>query len=123
MFAARRTSRKMLMKTSCKTQRFTVAFLIAAGGLVIPADAHTVRSRPTSGIVEELDVHTRTVKLLPVNGQASRELALTCQTKFIQNQHFAPANDLMVGTSAVFYYRRPFFGRPFVTKVVWSKGD
>lgn len=113
----------MLMRTSCKAQLFTVAFLVAASGLVIPADAHTVRSRPTSGIVEALDVHTRTVKFLPVNGQASRELALTCQTKFIQNQHFAPTNDLMVGTSAVFYYRRPFFGRPFVTKVVWVKSD
>lgn len=123
MFAARRTCRTMLMKTSCKTQLFTVAFLVAASGLIIPADAHTVRSRPTSGIVEAFDADTRTVKLLPVNGQASRELALTRRTKFIQNQHFAPANDLMVGTSAVFYYRMPFFGRPFVTKVVWGKGD
>lgn len=113
----------MLMNTSCKAHLFTVAFLVAASGLVIPAEAHTVRSRPTSGIVEAVDVHTRTIKLLPVNGQASRELALTCQTKFIKNLRFAPANDLMVGTSAVFYYHRPFFGRPFVTKVVWGKGD
>jgi hypothetical protein len=40
----------------------------------------------------------------------------------IHNWHFAPADELKDGTRAVVYYRTPFFGKPFVTKVVWVNG-
>jgi hypothetical protein len=59
----------------------------------------------------------------PKNGKAPTELALTNQTQFVHNWHFAPASELKDGTRAVVYYRTPFFGKPFVTKVVWVNGS
>jgi len=109
------------MKTS-KAIRFGPALL----GLLLlsatTASAHTVRSRPACGVVERLDVAGRTVQFAPKHGKAPTELALTRQTKFVHNSRFAPAEELKDGTRAVIYYRTPFFGRPFVTKVVWVNG-
>lgn len=110
------------MKTS-KAIRFGTALL----GLVLlsatAANAHTVRSRPACGVVERLDLMSRTMQFAPKHGEAPTELALTSQTKFIHNWQFAPADELKDGTRAVVYYRTPFFGRPFVTKVVWVNGS
>ena len=106
------------MKTPCQAR---LAAILVAAVIVsaMPAAAHTVRSRPGSGTVEVLDMETRTVKFAPANGKAPTELALTRQTKFIHDWHFAPASELKPGTKAVVHYRTPFFGRPFVTKIVW----
>ena len=108
------------MIPSCKAGITAVALMLAAP---TPAAAHTVRSRPASGRVERLDLDSCTIKFSPVNGKAPAELALTRQTKFIHNWHFAPADELKDGTRAVVYYRTPFFGKPFVTKVVWVNGS
>lgn len=110
------------MKTS-KVIRFGPALL----GLVLlsatAANAHTVLSRPACGVVERLDLASRTVQFSPNHGKAPAELALTSQTRFVHNRHFAPADELKDGTRAVVYYRTPFFGKPFVTKVVWINGS
>jgi hypothetical protein len=120
-FAARRARLKgRIMKTS-KAIRFGPALL----GLVLFAALRRRRilsarvparrgGKPRRG--------DRTVRFAPQNGKAPTELALTSQTKFIHNWHFAPADELKDGTRAVVYYRTPFFGRPFVTKVVWVNG-
>lgn len=104
-----------------------VCFYPALLGLTLfsatAANAHTVRSRPACGVVERLDVAGRTVQFAPRIGQAPTELALTRQTRFIHNWHFAPGDELKDGTRVVVYYRTPFFGRPFVTKVVWVNGS
>ena len=104
-----------------------IGFGPALLGLVLfsaaAANAHTVRSRPACGVVERLDLASRTVQFSPKHVKAPTELALTRQTKFIHNWHFAPADELKDGTRAVIYYRTPFFGRPFVTKVVWVNGS
>lgn len=110
------------MKTLTKSGFLGAVLLAAAVFPAMPAAAHTVRSRPASGTVEALDVGTRTVKFAPTDGKAPTELALTTQTKFVHNWRFAPAAELKSGTQAVVYYRTPFFGRPFVTKVVWVNG-
>ena len=110
------------MKTS-KAIRFGPALLGLLLFAATTASAHTVRSRPACGVVESLDVATRTVRFAPRNGKAPTELALTRQTQFIHNWHFAPADELKDGTRAVVYYRTPFFGKPFVTKVVWVNGS
>jgi hypothetical protein len=110
------------MKTS-KAIRFGPALLGLLLFAATTASAHTVRSRPACGIVERLDVAGRTVQFSPKHGKAPTELALTRQTQFFHNWHFAPASELQSGTSAVIYYRTPFFGKPFVTKVVWVNGS
>lgn len=86
-----------------------------------PAAAHTLRSRPAPATIETMDTVACTVRLLPTHGKAPVELVLTRQTRFIRDWRFAPASELKPGTHAVVYYRTPFFGRPFATKVVWVK--
>lgn len=106
------------MKTS-KAIRLGPAVL----GLVLfsatVANAHTARSRPACGVIERLDLTSRTMHFSPKDGKAPTKLALTSRTKFVQNRRFAPADELKDGTRALVYYRTPFFGKPFVTKVIW----
>jgi len=110
------------MKISMKAIRFGPVLLGLVFFLAITASARTVRSRPASGTVEALDTQARTVKISPTSDKAPTELALTRQTKFVHDWHCALASELKPGTRAVVYYRTPFFGRPFVTKVVWVNG-
>ena len=107
------------MKTTRKTSSLSVLLVVSALLTAWPAAAHTTRSRPASGVVESLDAATRTMGFAPASGKAPRQLVVTRQTKFIHNWHFAPASEMKSGTKAVIYYRTPFFGKPFVTKVVW----
>lgn len=106
------------MKTS-KAIRFGPALLGFVLLSATAATAHTVRSRPACGVIERLDVASRTVQFAPKHGKAPTELALTRQTKVVHNWRFAPASELTEGTRVVVYYRTPLFGKPFVTKVVW----
>ncbi len=110
------------MKTS-KAIRLGPALLGLVLFAVTTASAHTVRSRPACGVVERLDMANRTVRFASTHGKAPTELALTRQTRFVHNLHFAPVEELKDGTRAVVYYRTPFFGKPFVTKVVWVNGS
>ena len=106
------------MKTKVKS--LWLAMLMMA--LAWPAAAHTVLSRPASGVIESLDSGTRAVRFTPTTGHAPRQLVVTRQTKFIHDWQFASAGEVKPGTKAVIYYRTPFFGKPFITKVVWSHG-
>ena len=42
-------------------------------------------------------------------------------TKFIKDWKFTDCAALKAGLRACAYYRSPFFGRPLVTKVMWTK--
>lgn len=110
------------MKSSNKTGLNRAMVLAVAILTAMPAAAHTVRSRPAPGAIETLDIVARTLTLSASRGKAPTELALTSRTKFIHDWRFASASELKPGTLAVVYYRTPFFGRPFVTKVVWLNG-
>jgi hypothetical protein len=42
-------------------------------------------------------------------------------TSFVRGGEFDRADSLKEGARVCVYYRSPFFGRPFVTKVVWPE--
>lgn len=109
------------MKTTRKTSSLRVLLVGSVLFAAWPAAAHTTLSRP-SGVVESLDAATRTMTFAPATGTAPRQLVVTRQTKFIHDWQFASAGEVKPGTKAVIYFRVPFFGKPFVTKVVWSNG-
>ena len=46
--------------------------------------------------------------------------AVKGDTQFIKDWKFTDAAALKEGLRACVYYRSPFFGKPFVTKVVWT---
>ena len=73
------------MKTKVKS--LWLAMLLMA--LAWPAAAHTVLSRPASGVIESLDSGTRAVRFTPTTGHAPRQLVVTRQTKFIHDWQFA----------------------------------
>lgn len=110
------------MKTS-KAIRFGPTILGLLLFSATAANAHTVRSRTACGVVERLDMAIGTVQFSPKGGKAPTELALTRRTKFVKNWQVAPEVELKDGKKAAIYYRTPFFGKPFLTKVVWLKGS
>lgn len=120
--AARWAIMNYLMKTSkavCSGVAMMALTLLSA----TPTTAHTARSRPMTGVIEYQNGKTRSVMFRPANGEAPTEYVLKNATKFIQDSHFVAATELRAGTKAVVYYRHPFFGKPFVTKIVWFNGQ
>jgi hypothetical protein len=98
--------------------------LLAAAALIGTTDAfaHTTRSRPVEATIESINHETRTLTITHAKGKGPSVVALTKQTKFIHNWKFAPSSELRSGAHATVYYRTPFFGKPFATRVVWVNG-
>lgn len=101
---------------------FRALFVAVALFGATDAFAHTTRSRPVEATIETINLENRMLTIAPAKGKGPSGLALTKRTKFIHNWKFAPATELKPGKRAVVYYRSPFFGKPFVTKIVWVNG-
>lgn len=110
------------MKPASSRKVASVALVAAALLITSDAFARPPRSRPLAATIESVSLETRTLTITPAKGKGPSALALTKQTKFIHNWEFAPASELKTGAHATVYYRRPFFGKPFVTKIVWVNG-
>lgn len=110
------------MKLRAPTKVFGATLLAVILLNASNALAHTPRSRPVEATVEAINLANRTLAIAPAKGKGPSVLALTRQTKFIHNWKFAPASELKTGAHATVYYRTPFFGKPFVTKIVWVNG-
>ncbi|ODU23824.1 MAG: hypothetical protein ABS95_03040 [Verrucomicrobia bacterium SCN 57-15] len=110
------------MKSFARAGPFRALLVAAALIGTTDAFAHTTRSRPVEATVEAVSLENRMLTIAPARGKAPSILALTRQTKFLHNWKFAPADELKPGTRATVYYRTPFFGKPFVTKIVWING-
>lgn len=107
------------MKMYAPTKIFGAMLFAAVALTTSSALAHTSRSRPVEAAVEAINLEDRTLTIAPIKGKGPSNLALTRQTEFLHNWKFAPASELKPGTHATVYYRTPFFGKPFVTKIVW----
>ena len=84
--------------------------------------ARPPRARELCGVVEKIDRDTQTLTVLsgkgdPLNAVWKRD------TKFIDNWKFTDSGSLKEGRRACVYYHSPFFGKPFVTKVIWTNGQ
>ena len=110
------------MKPIAKAGPFRAVLVAATLFAATDAFAHTTRSRPVEATIECIDLEDRALTIAPDEGKGPSDLALTKRTKFIHNWKFAPASELKSGKRAVVYYRSPFFGKPFVTKIVWVNG-
>jgi len=106
------------------SSRKVIGVALVAAALLIASDAFArpPRSRPVEATVESVSLENRTLTLVPTKGKGPSVVALTKQTKFIHNWKFAPAGELRGGARATVYYRTPFFGKPFATKIVWVNG-
>ena len=106
------------------SSRKIISAALVAAALLSASDAFArpPRSRPLAATIESVSLETRTLTIAPAKGKGPSVLALTRQTRFIHNWKFTPASELKTGAHATVYYRTPFFGKPFVTKIVWLNG-
>lgn len=99
--------------------------LILAGAfafaLTPSAEARSPRARELCGIIQSIDPQSGMLTIQTPEGNAPAAFAIKRDTRFIKDWKFADAGALQEGLRACVYYRSPFFGKPFVTKVVWTK--
>lgn len=110
------------MKSFARAGSFRALLVAAALVGATDALAHTTRSRPVEATVEAVSAENRSLTIAPAKGKGPSVVALTRQTKYIHNWKFAPASQLKTGARATVYYRTPFFGKPFATRIVWVNG-
>lgn len=84
--------------------------------------ARPPHARKVCGTVEKIDRETHALALSVEKGGHPLNVMLNRDTRFIHNWKFTDSASLTQGLRACVYYRSPFFGKPFVTKIVWSNG-
>lgn len=95
--------------------------LLDSGNL--DAWARPPRAREQCGVLEHIDRETRALAIRRSKECKLLQLAWTRRTKFIWNGEFDSSNSLEEGGYICVYYRSPFFGKPFVTKVTWKNRE
>src|ERR1700676_1559174 len=83
------------------------------------ASARTIRAREIHVVIQSIDRHTKTLILAYDQGRGPQKLVWNADTKFLCDWRFVSSDELKEGAHATVYYRSPFFGKPFATKVVW----
>lgn len=109
------------MKKKFKTIGICSA-LILTGTMLTPqsAEARPPRARELCGVIQAIDLQTRTVTIQSPKRNQTATLVVTGDTQFIKDWKFTDSDALKKGMRACVYYRSPFFGKPFVTKIVWT---
>lgn len=97
--------------------------LLTACAFAIPqtAEARPPQARELCGVIQAFDPQTRTVTIQSSKRDLPSTFVVKGDTRFIQDWKSTDAASLKAGMRAYVYYRSPFFGKPFVTKVVWTK--
>lgn len=110
------------MKTRLKTIGIFPALLLA-GVFALPpgAEAHAPRARELCGIIQSTDSQSGTLTIQTPRRIAPATFVIKRDTRFIKDWKFTDAGSLKEGLRVCVYYHSPFFGKPFVTKVVWTK--
>jgi len=74
-------------------------------------------------VLEHIDRETRALAIRRSKECKLLQLAWTRRTKFIRNGECDSSSSLEEGGYICVYYRSSFFGKPFVTKVIWKNGE
>ncbi len=95
---------------------FALALAVVVG---IPtlATAKNPTGRHISGIVQKMNIQAREAEIVRTDTGRPLSFVWNNQTKFVANMQFVSAAILQQGAKVEVIYHRPFFGRPFVTKV------
>ena len=98
-----------------------VTGLIATLWFTAPvAQAHSPRPRELIVSIQTLRVETQTLVVVSAKAKSPREFVWYKSTRFIENNHFVDTAALKEGMQVTVYYHSPFFGKPWITKVVWQ---
>ena len=95
---------------------FTMAIFLVSSGI---SRAHTPPARELCGVVQEINAPRRLLVLQTAEHPKPLTLAWTRNTLFIKGRKIMDGAQLKAGQSVCVFYQRPFFGKPFMTKVLW----
>ena len=95
----------------------SVALLCLSGA---DAWAHAPRARELCGVIQTIDRKNRTLIVQSPKRDRPLKVVWRRDTDFIQDGKLVSADTLKAETRGCVYYHSPFFGKPFVTKVVWT---
>ena len=84
--------------------------------------ARPPRAREVCGVLRSIDRDASTLTLAPEKGERPLVVIWKSDTKFLKNHKFGSADALKEGVHACVFYRSPFFGKPFVMKIIWVNG-
>lgn len=112
-----------MMKTNPASRKVGLAAIALV--LLSCADswARPPRAREVCGVVQKIDRETQTLTVVSEKKAGPLNVVWKRDTKFIHNWRFTDPGSLKEDLRACVYYRSPFFGKPFVTKVVWTNGE
>lgn len=82
--------------------------------------ARPPRASEACGVLQTVDGGAHRLALLTAGGGKPLVVDWKPDTSFVRGSEFDRADSLKEGARVCVYYRSPFFGRPFVTKVVWQ---
>jgi len=106
------------MKPSSKQIGIAAAALLFAS--CADSWARAPQAREQCGVIQQIDQQKHTLTVLPEKKGQALNLVWKHDTRFIYNEKFTNSASLKPGLRACVYYHSPFFGKPFVTKVVWA---
>ena len=101
--------------------KFTTLLALALTGLTATTSwARPPRAQELCGALQVVDRQTHLLTLLTAGNETPLRLAWKADTSLVRNGQFDTTEALKAGAQVCVYYRTPFFGKPFVTKVVWQ---
>lgn len=97
-----------------------VTFALFALSFFAPhAQAHSPRARELLVTVQSMRPEARAIVVIPIGEGTPHEFVWTKSTQFIEDWRFVDASMLKKGMKAKIYYHTPFFGMPYVSKIMW----
>lgn len=103
------------MKTSILLTLLIVAVLL---GFAPASHALTPHGRHHTGIIQQVTAETRHAVLLPADNSKPITFLWNKHTEFVAGSGFVEASSMTKGSRVEIILHRPFFGEPFVTKVI-----
>ena len=103
------------MKTSILLSLLVAAVLL---GLAPASHAWTPHGRHHTGTIQQVNAKARRAVLLPADGSKPMTFIWNRFTEFVAGSGFVEASSMTKGAQVKIILHRPFFGEPFVTKVV-----
>ena len=83
------------------------------------SSAAPVPSRETQATIQSIDGRGRTLILAHPDRGRPQKLVWGRTTVFVHDSKIVAASELVEGVHCTVYYKVPFFGKPFLTKIVW----
>ena len=84
----------------------------------IERDARILRDPCCSGTIETVDQNARILRVQRQGEAVPLTLVWNSRTSFVEGTRLVTAAELTNGARVTVWYRTPFFGKPFATKIV-----